>query len=867
MPTFINGQRWISETEPELGLGLVKHVEFRRVQIEFPASGENRLYASDRAPLRRARFAPGDTVNGPDGLSFTVETVTEENGLLTYHHGKQRLREDQLVGTLRYDKPDQRLLGGQVESWRTFDLRLDSLRHLHRQSQSPVRGFVGGRMDLIPHQLYIAHEVSRRALPRVLLADEVGLGKTIEACLILHRLLRSGQITRALILVPDALVHQWFVELLRRFALTFRIFDEARCGAMEEAEDTATNPFLDEQLVLCGIHWLTSNPGRAAQAVSAGWDLMIVDEAHHLEWTPEAPSSAYRVVEALAGVTPRLLLLTATPEQLGLESHFARLRLLDPHRYPDYERFAKEHVGYAAAARKSKAIIESGDEKALQELLDRHGPGRVMFRNTRAAMPGFPRRILHAMGLTAGAEDEADARTRWLAGFLRRNADTKVLVICQTRAEVRIIQEELESLIKVKTAQFHEDMPLLQCDRQAAWFAEPDGARVLIASEIGGEGRNFQFAQHLVLMGLPSDPEMLEQRIGRLDRIGQSGDIHIHVPFIKGSPEEGRLRWYHEGLNAFEEALSGSHEILLHFRHRLKKVDDALIKETQVFRANLKKRIEQGRDRLLELNSFRPAVAGQVVETLAVADRDRGLEDYLLRLFDFFGVHAEPLGGRDYLLLPGHMFDRAFPLREEQLRITYDRKQALHREEITFMSWDHPMVAGAMDLLLGSEKGNSSFATAEGFTGLALQCVFVLECIAPPGLEAPRFLPPTPLVVTLDYKGRELAARPEPLKDGPSWQLAGTTPDQQQVIRDRLAEAREHAEKRAAALKQEARKAMRAALGGELERLQRLRKVNDHIRAEELTDLAGKIEKLESAIGEAGLRLDAVMLIAGEKKS
>jgi ATP-dependent helicase HepA len=129
-----------------------------------------------------------------------------------------------------------------------------------------------------------------------------------------------------------------------------------------------------------------------------------------------------------------------------------------------------------------------------------------------------------------------------------------VLVICQTRAEVRIIQEELESLIKVKTAQFHEDMPLLQCDRQAAWFAEPDGARVLIASEIGGEGRNFQFVQHLVLMGLPHDPEMLEQRIGRLDRIGQSGDIHIHVPFLKGTPEEGRLRWYHEGLNAFEEA-------------------------------------------------------------------------------------------------------------------------------------------------------------------------------------------------------------------------------------------------------------------------------------------------------------------------
>ena len=862
MPTFLPGQRWISETEPELGLGLVVKTEFRRVQVDYPASGETRLYASDRAPLRRARFAPGDKVNGPSHLAFTVESVEESGELIVYAGQGHRLPEAQLVGTLRYDKPEQRLLAGQVDPWRTFDLRLESLQHLHRVAQSPARGFVGGRMDLIPHQRYIAHEVSRRALPRVLLADEVGLGKTIEACLILHRLLRSGQITRALILVPDALVHQWFVELLRRFALTFSIFDESRCGAIEEGE-AGSNPFLEEQLVLCGISLLAGTPARAAQAVAAGWDLLIVDEAHHLAWTPEEPSPAYRVVEALARATPRLLLLTATPEQLGLESHFARLRLLDPHRYPDFARYVKEHAGYEAAAQKARALIEKSDETALQDLLDRHGPGRVMFRNTRAAMPGFPQRILHQVGLAAAAEDAPDARVQWLAGFLRKNPEPKVLVICQTRAEVRIIQEELESLIKVKTAQFHEDMPLLQCDRQAAWFAEPDGARVLIASEIGGEGRNFQFAQHLVLMGLPHGPEMLEQRIGRLDRIGQSGAIHIHVPYIKGSPEEGRLRWYHEGLNAFEEALSGSHEILLHFRHRLKKVDDALIKETRAFRADLKKRIERGRDRLLELNSFRPAVAAQVVEAIAGVDAERGLEEYLLRLFDYFGVHAEPLGGRDYLLLPGHMFDRAFPLREEQLRITYDRKQALHREEITFMSWDHPMLSGGLELLLGSEKGNSAFAVTDAHPGLALQAVLVLEGIAPPGLELSRFLPPTPLVITLDEKLREMKERPIRLKDGPAWQLAASTPEQQQRLRDMLAEIRRLAEARAPAIVEQARSAMRAALGQELDRLRRLKKVNDHVRADELEALAERMAQLDAHMAEAGLRLDAVLLIAG----
>jgi|APTNR8051073442_1049403.scaffolds.fasta_scaffold00080_30 ATP-dependent helicase HepA len=863
MPTFLPGQRWISETEPELGLGLVTHIETRRVQVEFPATGETRLYAADRAPLRRARFAPGDTVHGPGGLSFAVKSVSENSGLLTYAGpAGQRLPEADLVGTLRYDKPDQRLLAGHVDPLATFDLRLESLRHLHHQALSPARGFVGGRMELIPHQLYIAHEISRRALPRVLLADEVGLGKTIEACLILHRLLRSGQITRALIVVPDPLVHQWFIELLRRFALTFSIYDQSRCDAIEAGEAGA-NPFLEDQLVLCGIGLLAGQPEHAQQAAQAGWDLMIVDEAHHLAWSPEAASPEYQVVEALARVTPRLLLLTATPEQLGLESHFARLRLLDPHRYPDFDQYVKEHAGYEKAARKANAIVEQGDEKALGELLDRHGPGRVMFRNTRAAMPGFPRRILHRVGLAAAPEDGPDARVIWLADFLRQNADTKALVICQTRAEVRIIQEELQSLLTIKTAQFHEDMPLLQCDRQAAWFAEADGARVLIASEIGGEGRNFQFVQHLVLIGLPSDPEMLEQRIGRLDRIGQKGDIHIHVPFIQGSPEEGRLRWYHEGLNAFEEALSGSHEILLHFKPRLKKVDAALIKETKAYRADLKARIERGRDRLLELNSFRPAVAAEVVQLIARADADPVLEIFLARLFDYFGVHMEPLGGRDYLLLPGHMFDRAFPLREEQLRITYDRTQALHREEITFMSADHPMVAGALDLLLGSEKGNSAFAVAEGFRGLMMEAVFVLESVAPPGLELARFLPPTPLVVRLDHRGQRHERRPERLKDGPGWQLSGLPPDQVELVRSLLETARQRADEQVTALVERARHHMQDDLGRERDRLQRLRKVNDHIRLEEIEEMSRRIAHLDQLIGAASLRLDSVLLVAG----
>jgi len=130
------------------------------------------------------------------------------------------------------------------------------------------------------------------------LADEVGLGKTIEACLILQRLLAIGRANRVLILVPESLTHQWFVELLRRFNLWFSIYDEERCIAVEQS-DPGQNPFLAAQLVLCSVSFLAQNDIRRDQAVAAGWDIVVVDEAHHLAWTPGHVSPEYALVEQL----------------------------------------------------------------------------------------------------------------------------------------------------------------------------------------------------------------------------------------------------------------------------------------------------------------------------------------------------------------------------------------------------------------------------------------------------------------------------------------------------------------------------------------------------------------------------------------
>jgi ATP-dependent helicase HepA len=443
MPLDVIGQRCVSEREPELGLGVVASFEGAHLGVVFPASGEKRLYKRNTPVLKRVLFHVGDTVSARGGERLVVESVVEEAGLLVYCGGGQRLREDAVSDLASVLLPQARLLAGQAEPGEVFDLRQRALQAQATLRQSPLRGFMGGRIDLIPHQFFILREVAARAVPRVLLADEVGLGKTIEACLIVQRLLAVGRAKRVLVLVPESLVHQWFVELLRRFNLWFSILDEQRCLAAEPGAPEG-NPFLGQQLALCSLAFLAGDEARGAQAVSAGWDIVVVDEAHHLEWAPGAPSPEYTLVEHLSFRSPGLLLLTATPTQLGLPGHFARLRLLDPNRYADYATFLAETEAFVGVAAVAEHLVEEKPLKArelaalkrifqrapealarhlaaleartpgarealLRTLVDQHGPGRVMFRNTRAAMTGFPRRKF-CPALLAGADPTLLAR-------------------------------------------------------------------------------------------------------------------------------------------------------------------------------------------------------------------------------------------------------------------------------------------------------------------------------------------------------------------------------------------------------------------------------------------------------------------------
>ncbi len=856
----------MSESEPSLGLGLVVQVSPFQVQVLFPATGETRTYATDNAPLKRAIFSVGDEVHGCDVEPFVITAVEENDGVLTYLGDGCALPESALSDEFSVETPEARLLAGHTDPVPQFDLRLATLRHRHRVERSQVRGFTGARIELLPHQLFIAHEVCRRQLPRVLLADEVGLGKTIEACLILHRMLICGKAARVLVLLPEALVHQWFVELLRRFNLTFRIVDEDICQDADQHD--AGNAFLDEQLVLSSVEFLVGDRQRTKQALAGEWDVLVVDEAHHLRWSTSGSSPEYELVEQLSAETPGLLLLTASPEQTGLESHFGRLRLLDPHRYADYQQFTLEHDRYESVAEQAAEVIAAGNGRALEDLLDRHGPGRVMFRNTRAAIAGFPTRVPHLIPLATKTKIAPDPRLQWLREFLRADPHRKVLVICGTAPEAIELTQQLQQGMAGDIAAFHEDMPLLQCDRQAAWFAEPEGPQVLVASGAGGEGRNFQFVNHLVLMDLPRDPELIEQRIGRLDRIGQKRDIHIHVPFHRDSPEEHYVRWLHEGLDAFSRPLVGGYQMALKFGDRLGSITDDIVQETRTLHEALCAKIEAGRDRLLELNSCRKEVAEGLVEAIRKSEDDDALEEYMLTVFEQFGVSVEPLGEHDYLLQADMLFCEEFPLPREQeaMRITYDRTHALSRPTITLMSWDHPIVHGAMDLILGSDRGSCAVARSSSVDGVLLQAVFVLEAVTPQRTEVESFLPPTPLLVQVD-KALECVEREVTVcEDGDPWWVNASDTLRCELVPDMLEAARAIAEEQAPLVLSKAEAAMRNALEPEVERLRYLQTINDHIRQEELNAAEEQITDLSLAIQGARLRLDAVRFIIGNRE-
>lgn len=952
--TFFSGQRWVSNTESELGLGIVIESIDRLVTLSFPASGERRVYAIENAPLSRVTYEIGETIRIADGGLLRVTERHETNGCLIYggiseDGSLEILPEFELDSFVQFSRPLDRLFAGQIDKNNAFLLRSESLRlhHLHLQSQA--YGLVGPRVQLLPHQLYIAKEVAGRHHPRVLLADEVGLGKTIEAGLILHQLVMKGDVDRVLIVVPDNLVHQWLAEMLRRFNLHFTILDEEICAAVEGRDNKSdeypeggiNNPFETAQLILVGLSFLVKYSERQAQALEAQWDLLIVDEAHHLAWNEKQVSPAYRVIEALSQTASGLVLITATPEQLGIEGHFARLRLLDPHRYHDLREFRAEEDNYQPIADLvvsllDPALLESipGDSvkqsllvdfleqnkvdaiiaadlsqrpalitQAIKDLLDRYGTGRVLYRNCRDTVKGFPERKFYPYPLVAPAEyvnrsanaapsdllhpenilGESwlllDPRVEWLGNWLHEHRGQKSLVICAQATTAIALEEYLRTRSGLRSAVFHEGLGLVARDRAAAYFAdEQESAEVLVCSEIGSEGRNFQFAHDLVLFDIPLSPDLLEQRIGRLDRIGQRKLVQIHVPYYAASASEVLVKWYDEGINAFEQVFSAGRSLFEHFEDALKAVirgpyDEntlaALIKATRNKAAITREALRLGRDRLLEFNSHDAAEASKIVDAVTAAGRKLELENYMDGMFDFFGVEQERQGSSSVIVRPGdHMLCHSFPgLPEGGVTGTYDRSEALSKEDMHFLTWEHPIVFGAMEMMLSGEFGNATLCALKApFLKpgtLYLEAIFVVSCTAPRYLQLPRYIPQGTIRVVVDRELKDLGgvltqerinAIVEPIKKHVAHEVAKKARPEINAMANR---ATQIAEIQFNPILNIARNDINVDQRLELDRLQALAVVNPNIRQEEISYRKHFTAELLAHVNHIQLRMDA----------
>ena len=425
-------------------------------------------------------------------------------------------------------------------------------------------------------------------------------------------------------------------------------------------------------------------------------------------------------------------------------------------------------------------------------------------------------------------------------------------------------------------------MSIIERDKAGAYFAqETGGAQALICSEIGSEGRNFQFASQLILFDLPLNPDLLEQRIGRLDRIGQNNDVEIHLPYLAGTAQECLMQWYHQGLNAFEQPCPSGHILFSEFSESLLSQlitqDETLLQEllsnTQTRYQELKTAMEQGRDKLLEINSHGGDRAAKLVQRLAERDEDTQLIGSVIRLWDIIGVEQEDCGENTIVLKTSeHMMFPTYPgLSEDGMTITFDREVALSRDDIALITQEHPLVQTGLDLITSSETGTTSVAVLKNKAlpagTIFLELIYMADASAPKSSQLYRYLPPTPVRILLDKNGNDLSDNVT--YESFNKQLSAVNRHiasklvnaYQTALHPLFAKGEEFAQVELKLLAESARAKMTSQLTVELERLEALKAVNPNIRDEEITHLKDQMTELNGYLDDSLLQLDAVRLV------
>jgi len=724
---------------PELGIGCVTALEDRALVVEFPRAGTTlRLAASANDALVPIELSPGRPVR----ITATREDTTIEarlaDGTLRLANGRtvppHALWPLELEGALL-----ERLALGDLDDVEDFVTRMNILHLLSIREADGLGSFLGGRVRLFPHQLHVAERASTSDPVRWLLADEVGLGKTIEAALILNRLVHTGKVERCLVVAPDALTVQWLGELWRKYHHVFTLLDAQRLADVARDFGPDFNPFDVHRRAVIALEMLIERPQLTDQAVRSGIDLLVVDEAQRLRRPAGHPGdAAWRAVAPIAGLGRHVLLLSATPLEDDAHGFFRLLQLLRPQEFPEDASFEARlaqgtplppctsstrradigglppRVGMPVAPDSPASWqLQDAVEAAVRSTPAPHAVARrqKIERIRRALASGAALGTVlgsdeRALRQQANAMDASDPRLLWLLSRAPswRDAREKTLVFVAHRETLEMVRAALSDRAQLASGVFHEDLSTARRDTEVARFREADGPSVLVSTECGGEGRNFEFCRRLVLFDLPWKPSVVEQRIGRLDRIGRRIPVEIVYFRPPGGIGADVVRLF-ETLGVFREPLAGLEPQLARVESTLEEIAlnpaaslsgdrfDELVSEAHAARTRIRDaayqqlhrdpyRAEMAAGILARVPPELDALNEEVVVTASIGlgftiERPRGHRIFAIELGNGALVDGLPgvAGGSSYVG-------------------SFDREEAVENETTDFFASGHPLVEG-----------------------------------------------------------------------------------------------------------------------------------------------------------------------------
>jgi ATP-dependent helicase HepA len=728
MSTFIIGMKVKYLPQPEWGTGHVLSIEEEgmRLMVQFPtreAEGPTRVNAKGGA-LVHAKLNVGDAVRTKKGATGVVAREEEGGrGLNRYVVKLEDGSEDEMPETeLRALPPKPDLLSmlkeGRPADAKNFLLRQRVLKLDDERKNDALGALLASRVMVKPHQVGVVQRVLSSRRPRFILADEVGLGKTIEAGMIFSALKLSGLAKRVLVVAPSHLTVQWLVELFHKFNHLFTLMDSERYEA-SQLEDPNVSPWHRFDLVVTSLELLQRHENHRTETADdlKPWDLVIFDEAHHLKG-----EKAFEAAKGLAKNSWGLLLLTATPMQLDPAEYQSLLTLIDPVTAPTVKEFESRLARQEELSAAVRALLKGKDAKVaikalakkfpndealadledaddmLEHLAETYSLSDKLIRNRRATVGGFSKRKLHVHRIDIPSEElvardaaleklstddtlrgaalanlirrlesspaafqaalksnralmglsfplpERDAKyvgfVSLLKSIWKKEPKAKILVFTEARDTLESMQFKLRHE-GIEALGYHGDLPLTERDRQVARFRDPEGPKVLFATEVGGEGRNFQFAHHLINFDLPWSPATMEQRIGRLDRIGQQHNVDIHVFDLPKTFSAEVLTVLKDAVGVFEETVGGLDAVLEEVEPKLLELALAAPKARAAYVKELKEKVSHAReqvksayDPLLDLRSFDKMAVRELVERAQErsdieADEDESIEDGL----------------------------------------------------------------------------------------------------------------------------------------------------------------------------------------------------------------------------------------------